>query len=654
MRSSTKDFIKELTKKENWTKLLKLNIQKEIENSNWFFLSWKNDPTVVSILNMLCLIEEYFAEITYNQLNNITFEVLYLDEFNLTDELYVKMNARGKPLTIFENFKAEFEVYIEQSDKDPIQIEKNKAKLDNDWLNIFWNLAKDKVEKIEDAPKLADQMFYNFFYNATFNLYLESVLTLTNTGKNYNKIEDFLSENSIFDFYKIVYDDNTKIVEIILLLDNLDSNKETFSKFVESTKISQWDRARFYSLSLGYINNLNQVELQRWERVCFNLINNQLIQSPDDLINTIKSLKYLMEKSNKDIYSCIKDGAENISYFSKLQREEESLKASLIIENEDWERELTHKGAERNWYLEGQVGFLLDFSSNNIDQFIIYRDKFETLWDFAKNQDKKVEKNNQLLIYKALLTKGNYLPALSSNNTFCSFEATSVRARNDNWRKVFNSDKLKATEDDTKRKYYLQNLLDDDAFDIKNIGNSLNSIINKSSIIDYRKYFINNKLYIDYCKKLQIRYISETQIYLLRTTQMNGTHCELFSWDLFNTRFGLLQANKRKNHWRLESEKVYEPFNTTWYYESTSCHNPPCIVLSDFKFGMQNIQLDIGFTKGKYYLSIYDNDENDLNDQIKELSIKLGFNEEHVKSDINHSDILIEVENICSKLKVLQ
>ena len=124
---------------------------------------------------MLDWIEKFFENEDINNLNNITFEILYLDEFKLTDELYVKMNARGKPLTLLENFKAEFESYIEKTGDSKEVIAKNKASFDNEWLNIFWNLAKKKVEEkqinIDEAPKLADEMFYNFIYNSTFNLF---------------------------------------------------------------------------------------------------------------------------------------------------------------------------------------------------------------------------------------------------------------------------------------------------------------------------------------------------------------------------------------------------------------------------------------------------------------------------------------------------
>lgn len=657
VRSSSTDFIKALTEEKHWALYKKNNIKQQIENSNWFFLSWKNDPTVVSILNMLNLIEKYFSNKKIDQLNNITFEVLYLDEFNLTDELYVKMNARGKPLTIFENFKAEFERYIDYSDDDSEKVAKSKAKLDNEWLHIFWDLAKKEVHKIEDAPKLADKMFYNFFYNITLNLYLEKYTSLFCKDKVYKVISDKNSENgfvqncTIFDFYKSIYKNEINVKELILLLDNLKVD-DTFKDFVKDIDISQWERARFYALSLGYIKNLDKIEFDRWKRVSFNLINNQLIQSTDDLMKTIKSLKLLMEQSNQDVYNHIKNKPENIDYFSKIQRDEESLKASLILENNVWEQTLNHQGAEKNWYLDGQVGFLLDFADNDLGKFIIYRDKFQALWNFAKNEDTNKEKNNQILIYQALLTKGNYLPPLSSNNTFCSFDATSVRARNDNWRKVFNSDKLRATEDNPNRKQYLQDLLDDSNFDINDVEASLNNIIGNSVVNDFRKYFIDNMSYIEYCKKLQLRYIDENQIYLLKTTQMNGMHAELRTWDLFSHEFKLLEKSKRKVEWRLESEKNYEPFQTIWYYESISW-NLPCIVFDDFRYEDRNIQLTIGYKDNSYYIFIYDEEKESLNNNLVKVLEAFGFDDTNTKSGISHNDILVEVGTICNELHKL-
>lgn len=63
--------------------------------------------------------------------------------------------------------------------------------------------------------------------------------------------------------------------------------------------------------------------------------------------------------------------------------------------------------AEDDWYLEGQIGFLLEFLENNLEKFVMYRDKFVKIWDSAKNEEKTIT-DNQILIYQALLVKGDY------------------------------------------------------------------------------------------------------------------------------------------------------------------------------------------------------------------------------------------------------
>jgi hypothetical protein len=84
------------------------NVCATIKDSNWFMASWKNDPTVVSMLNMIDTIQKlsFNKEKAWENLfknRKITFDYIDIksDEFKLTDELYIKMNSRGKPLTSF-------------------------------------------------------------------------------------------------------------------------------------------------------------------------------------------------------------------------------------------------------------------------------------------------------------------------------------------------------------------------------------------------------------------------------------------------------------------------------------------------------------------------------------------------------------------------
>ena len=45
----------------------------------------------------------FMARLTDTEHPAITFQLLDLENFGLSDDLYIKMNARGKPLTNFRN-----------------------------------------------------------------------------------------------------------------------------------------------------------------------------------------------------------------------------------------------------------------------------------------------------------------------------------------------------------------------------------------------------------------------------------------------------------------------------------------------------------------------------------------------------------------------
>ena len=64
----------------------------------------------------------------------MTFHVLPIKEIGAGDELYIKMNSRGKPLTPFENFKARFEKALEGSPRAGEFAER----IDGKWADVLW------------------------------------------------------------------------------------------------------------------------------------------------------------------------------------------------------------------------------------------------------------------------------------------------------------------------------------------------------------------------------------------------------------------------------------------------------------------------------------------------------------------------------------
>ena len=80
----------------------------------------------------------------------ITFLYIKLETFGLSDDLYIKMNARGKQLTNFENFKADLVWHIKGWDKNEDPKNTIAHKLDTTWTDdIFRKNNKDgKIDEI--------------------------------------------------------------------------------------------------------------------------------------------------------------------------------------------------------------------------------------------------------------------------------------------------------------------------------------------------------------------------------------------------------------------------------------------------------------------------------------------------------------------------
>src|SRR5690606_37068084 len=157
-----------------------------LQNSACFFLSWKRDPTVQSMLRRLDAVHEKFEKFKDEEIDGfwkiltaehytlptdnpklnelvqlietkgneetqeklkeiqekpaISFKFLNLDEFELADDLYLKMNARGKALTDFENLKAKIEQHIieKEWEKDVESEQTFSFKMDTIWTDLFW------------------------------------------------------------------------------------------------------------------------------------------------------------------------------------------------------------------------------------------------------------------------------------------------------------------------------------------------------------------------------------------------------------------------------------------------------------------------------------------------------------------------------------
>ncbi len=138
-------------------------LSQEIVNQAWFPLDWKKDPTISSMLVMIDAIDDKFHCVSdiWSRLKNhaITFYFLPVKDMDLTDELYIKMNSRGKPLSLFEHFKAELEREIKAIDEQ--LSERIISKIDREWTDLLW-YYRDTGNGL-DEDNTTDDEFLRYF-----------------------------------------------------------------------------------------------------------------------------------------------------------------------------------------------------------------------------------------------------------------------------------------------------------------------------------------------------------------------------------------------------------------------------------------------------------------------------------------------------------
>ena len=139
-------------------------LSEEIIDQAWFPLEWKKDPTISAMLVMIEAIQSVFSgvEDLWGKLKNgaVTFYFLPIRDMGLTDELYIKMNSRGKPLTRFEHFKAELERSVRAVDEDTAR--RIIRKVDLDWTDMLWRYRDSGTGSPDDV--VTDDEFLKYFH----------------------------------------------------------------------------------------------------------------------------------------------------------------------------------------------------------------------------------------------------------------------------------------------------------------------------------------------------------------------------------------------------------------------------------------------------------------------------------------------------------
>lgn len=583
------DIFRELAKFEKGREASTSYISETIQNQGWFFQSWLNDPTISGMLVMLTEIDEQFKALSknyswseaYNRLWEvktppITFQLLPLNGYGKTDDLYIKLNARGIHLSDFENFKARIEDLMEMDGMDSDEF---KQKIDVKWAEYLWqyrcggdntdaimeNLFRNFIAlsyRTDKTEGLKERMDYLLEQNKkklrfTFSRYCELEVMHRRDEKKVSDgrldLEKKMIE-SIDNMFDVFCDDKTTP-------ENANCKWLRASQYIKNRTIdpnaTYPNRLRLYAYLLYCIKHKGSIDnddLCQWIRLVRNLQNATDINGSDEFYQSLRSVDDILSKiGNNKVQEWLATDARNynVKFFRSRQMKEECIKAELMKREKVFNMDIISTAIENgddDEYLTGQMGFVLEFAgayekydANEISNLSSSEIKGlgETIRDYLGKTQKIIRNipkwTAERLLERALLSLGMYLRKNSSNRyNFC------------NTSEQYNTWKIMLyVEDDNKncREVYKKML---DKVSIKNIESDLRQIIHEhksdTNIPQWRRLIIDNKKLIDYCSK-GFLYIEDTSkieeddvdVILLGQSQMNHYHSELRSRNLYES-----------------------------------------------------------------------------------------------------------------------
>ena len=602
VRPSSRDFINALASYEPDIAAADCpNLVEMITDQPWYFRSWWFDPTIRSALSMLGRIHEVFrqplglyARLTDEAAPPITFQLLDLEQFDLSDDLYIKMNARGKPLTPFETFKARFEQHLKKSEfaafcpvlcgKTPIY-EFFAQRIDTRWSNFFWPFRDERTAT---------------FDNAVMN-FLRAVIMVTRapdsaaTASDLADLRNSFRTSSYAWFHRKSWLDQEMILALITLLDRWSAGPDAFRCYLPDNRYID-EKALFKDIITkptgltfehlaqlaGYVQYLvhshgeiHPAAFNGWMRVVSNLATNTDYNRPEDLRRSFAGLRDLAPWM-EDITSHLAGPEGDVRGFFRYQVAEERIKAHLQRFGEDWPERIDR--AEQHPYFRGQIGFLLRFCGVNLndpDAELARLDAeaadalgapFERYFACAAQMFDDIEDDPDgagQLWERALLTVGDFLLRIGLNKSLLTPTPDVAWS----WKRLLRNAAAGWPERQVLKDFW------DRLGQPASFASDLVNIIESELHIDpWRRAIVTMPSVYDYGLYKMLRFSDEGGVYLLRKWQMNGRHAELFTYCLYEN----LEARE-------------EPLSLMLSYrETTSTDDEPSLSLSQ-RFGQDEV-----------------------------------------------------------------
>lgn len=468
----------------------KTGIAGYIRQRTWFLDAWRHDPTIKAMLTMIegtkitdksghdivDGLEEIFSKYSSEQFENlwkkltdesicpIRFYALNLSDSNLplSDDLYIKMNARGRVLSDFENFKADLLDHVRQADgKDfgngyDIRL---GALIDNKWMDLFWQM-NDRSTSMADKAFMA---FLNRFFvtklvlrsdgniEKTFSFPLLYGAKGDDTGFRYDSFECYAKtkvlDGDTFKALENILTEVSKINDINKLCTPLWNNQPDDNALFMPVKkedggimgIEQKQRVVFAAVCMY----LERYEYEHqpfadWIRFAWNITENSNVNTVDSMARTMRLLnRYSGNADNilRHLASLNSDEAANV------QLKEEIVKAKRICQERDDNTNVTEQliyDAEKYSFFRGAIRPLFTDGSGNTNW-----DCFSRKLDNAKKMFDKVQDtyDASLMCY--------FISMFTEWRQICLFDGNraSFNNKGDNWKRLLTNDTLQAPVD---------------------------------------------------------------------------------------------------------------------------------------------------------------------------------------------------------------
>lgn len=424
-RQSANDFCKSLIEDFKYDLKSKKSLSQQILNNPKCLPSYSADPTITSMLVIIDRIADSFADITnlwekLTEERRVYFYFLPMSEFGLSDDLYIKMNSRGKSLTNYELFKSDFLEFLEENHPD---LKKSFSdNLDGKWTDILWKNAETTSGGNKSVASV-DNGFMNMFANVSllfYHLRTDNNFSEEEYGNSDSKyltqpfIKQFTTRDevdSLFDIFDKIettlsgknletYWKDTFYTSDTVLGDNSERirlfwpQKENIFVLISRRKLTKAQLIVFYAIYLGIRDGIDIVTLRRRLRHLRNLVTN----SENELRG--KKLHGMLTETEKYITS---GTFPSTLYFNTYQIQEEMDKEQM----DEWPSLWT---AENHNLLKGSIFlFMRKNATNLLPKFCsLFNEKYVEATPNLRRAILIAGEENDYMQYEAGMEKKNY------------------------------------------------------------------------------------------------------------------------------------------------------------------------------------------------------------------------------------------------------